>query len=258
MKAVVIGSGLGGLLAGAELSKEGYEVEIFERLPFIGGRFTNLEYKGFKLSTGALHMIPHGSRGPLAHMLSNVGARVTIVDSKPMAMVNMRDKNISFEDFRKLLSLSHRMKFAFLTFASRIFKPNISFKEWVVRYFDDDLILRFADSFCGWALSLRSEDIQAKEMLEIIHNIIRYGGPGIPIGGCGAVTKALVQVINSNGGKLYTRSQVDKIIINKGCAGRRRKGSRSRVAGGPQRRAGELGGQNRGLDHPAHSHLSAR
>src|SRR5574341_1123524 len=89
MKAVIIGAGLGGLLAGAKLSKAGYDVEIFERLPFIGGRFANLEYKGFKLSTGALHMIPHGSRGPLAQMLRDVGANVTIVDSSPMAVIDM-------------------------------------------------------------------------------------------------------------------------------------------------------------------------
>ncbi len=218
MKAVVIGSGLGGLLAGAELSKEGYDVEIFERLPFIGGRFTNLEYKGFKLSTGALHMIPHGSRGPLAQMLNELGADVTIVDSQPMATIMMKNKHLTFEDFKKLISLSDRMKFAFLTFASRILKPNISFKDWVSKYFEDELIARFVDSFCGWALSLKSEEIQAKEMLEIIHNVLRYGGPGIPMGGCGAITDALAQIINSNGGKLHTRAQVDRIIIHKGHA----------------------------------------
>ena len=87
MKAAIIGAGLGGLLAGAKLSKAGYDVEIFERLPFMGGRFANLEYKGFRLSTGALHMIPHGSRGPLALMLKEAGAQVNIIDSDPMAVI---------------------------------------------------------------------------------------------------------------------------------------------------------------------------
>jgi phytoene dehydrogenase-like protein len=118
MKAVIIGAGLGGLLAGAKLAKAGNDVEIFERLPFIGGRFANLEYKGFKLSTGALHMLPHGSRGPLAQMLRDVGANVTIINSSPMAVIKMEaDENIEFHDFRKELSVTKRVKLGTILFS---------------------------------------------------------------------------------------------------------------------------------------------
>src|SRR3990172_1728100 len=111
VKAAIIGAGLGGLLAGAKLQNAGYEVEIFERLPFIGGRFANLDYNGFKLSTGALHMIPHGSRGPLAQMLREVGANVNIIDSNPMAVIRKDNgEEIEFHDFRNELSLTNRVK----------------------------------------------------------------------------------------------------------------------------------------------------
>jgi len=215
MKAVIIGAGLGGLLAGAKLSKAGYEVNIFERLPFIGGRFANLEYKGFKLSTGALHMIPHGSRGPLVQMLREVGADVTIINSSPMAVIRTGNSDIVFSGLKNLLSLSERFKLASLIFASRIFKPGESFKDWIIKYFNDEFLLQLAESFCGWALSVRAEDVPAKEMLDIIVNVYRYGGPGIPVGGCSAVAQALVDVISSNGGEIHTRSCVNKIITDK-------------------------------------------
>jgi phytoene dehydrogenase-like protein len=218
MKAVVIGAGLGGLLAGAKLSRAGYDMEIFERLPFIGGRFANLEYKGFKLSTGALHMIPHGSRGPLARMLREVGANVTIINSSPMAVIRRANgEDIEFHDFRKHLSLTKNVKLGTILFFSRKFKPrsNISFKDWVLKYFDDDFLLKLADSFCGWALSLRANDVPAREMLEIIDSMYLYKGTGIPLGGCGAVTNALADVIKSSGGEIHTQSCVDKIIIDK-------------------------------------------
>ncbi len=218
MKAVIIGAGLGGLLSGAKLSKAGYEVEIFERLPFIGGRFANLDYRGFKLSTGALHMIPHGSRGPLAQMLREVGAGVTIVDSKPAAVIKMNDDTeIAFKDFQKQLSLTKNIKLGTILLYSRKFKPknDLSFKDWILKYFDDDFLLKLADSFCGWALSLRAKDVPAQEMLEIIDNMYLYKGSGIPKGGCGAVTGALADVIKSNGGKIHTGECVDKIIIDK-------------------------------------------
>src|SRR5659263_517366 len=94
-----------------KLTKAGHDVEIFERLPFIGGRFTNLPYKGFKLSTGALHMIPHGSSGPLAQMLKEVGADVTIIDSHPMAVIRKENGEIiSFHDFRNELTITKQVK----------------------------------------------------------------------------------------------------------------------------------------------------
>ncbi len=218
MKAVVIGAGLGGLLAGAKLSKAGYIVEIFERLPFIGGRFANLEYKGFKLSTGALHMIPHGSRGPLAQMLREVGADVTIIDSKPMAVIRKENgEDIAFHDFRKELAFTKNVKLGTILLLSRKFKPrsDISFKDWVLKFFDDEFLLKLADSFCGWSLSLAAKDVPAREMLEIIDNMYRYKGSGIPLGGCGAVTRALAEVIKSSGGEINTQSCVDRIIIDK-------------------------------------------
>ncbi|GFO95902.1 phytoene dehydrogenase-like oxidoreductase [groundwater metagenome] len=226
MKAVIIGAGLGGLLAGAKLCREGYVVEVFERLPFIGGRFANLDYRGFKLSTGALHMIPHGSRGPLAQMLREVGAQVNIIDSNPMAIIRKDDgENIEFHDFRNELSPTKRVKLGTILAYSLKFKPksDISFRDWVLKYFDDEFLLRLADSFCGWALSLKAKDVPAREMLEIIENMYLYKGSGVPQGGCGAVTGALADVIRSGGGKIHTKSCVDKIIID----GNRAKGVRA-------------------------------
>ena len=72
MKVAIIGGGLGGLLAGAALSKN-HEVHVYEQLDMYGGRFTNIEYKGFQLTTGALHMIPHGPTGPLARLMKAGG-----------------------------------------------------------------------------------------------------------------------------------------------------------------------------------------
>ena len=157
VKAVIIGAGLGGLLAGAKLAGAGYSVEIFEKLPFTGGRFTNLPYKGFKLSTGALHMIPHGSRGPLAQMLREVGANVIIIDSNPMAVIRKENGEIIyFHDFKNELSLTKKVKLGTVLAYSLKFKPksDISFRDWVLKYFDEEFLFKLADSFCGWALSL--------------------------------------------------------------------------------------------------------
>jgi len=118
-KVIVIGSGLGGLLTAASLLKEGWEVDVYERLKLLGGRFANIEYKGYQLSTGALHMIPHGEKGPLATLLKELGADVKIVQSSPLAIVRMPKnldektykngfEDISHVDFKKHLTARNK------------------------------------------------------------------------------------------------------------------------------------------------------
>lgn len=223
MKALIIGGGLGGLLTAARLVKAGHRVEIFERLALIGGRFINLDYKGYTLTSGALHMIPHGSRGPLASMLRQVGADVKIVPSSPQAMLRIPDnggfRDISFENFSTPLSLTDKLKLFYLTAKSRFAKPGDEyFKDWFFPFIKDPWLIKFANAFCGWALSMRCDEVPAREVLAIIENLRRYGGPGVPMGGCSAVIDALEQVILSGGGIIHNKSQVDRILIVDGRA----------------------------------------
>ena len=54
---VVIGSGMGGLAAATLLSRKGYKILLVESKDRIGGRFSTIDYEGFKLPTGASHLL---------------------------------------------------------------------------------------------------------------------------------------------------------------------------------------------------------
>ncbi|MBZ3935600.1 NAD(P)/FAD-dependent oxidoreductase [Methanimicrococcus blatticola] len=226
-KAVVIGSGLGGLLTAAQLAKDGWSVEVYERLSLIGGRFANIEYNGYQMSTGALHMVPHGIKGPLATMLRELGADFDIVQSDPMAIVRMpkdlsqtnyKDgfEDISYLDFKKHLTSKNKVMMVLLTLGFKVglIRPKkTGFKTWYSKYIQDDRIDRCADSFAGWALSTTADEVTTREMFEIFHNVYRYGGPGILVGGCQTVIDELVRIISSYGGTITTDTEVTKIIV---------------------------------------------
>jgi phytoene dehydrogenase-like protein len=229
MKTIVIGAGLGGLLSAARLSKAGHDVEVFERLPITGGRFTNLSYKGFQLSSGAFHMLPSGPGGPLARLLREAGANVNIVRSEMTTVrvplkKGIHDyvkgfKDISFSDFPSLLSYKDRMKIALLIVSTRKNRPSgSSLQAWIKSQVNDEWLIKFADSFCGWALSLKSDEVPVEEVFEIIENMYRFGGPGVPEGGCKGVIDALEGVILANGGKIHTGQEVSKVLIENGKA----------------------------------------
>jgi diapolycopene oxygenase len=57
MRIAVIGSGLGGLAAAATLAARGYEVEVFEKNPWLGGKAAVLQEEGFRFDMGPTILI---------------------------------------------------------------------------------------------------------------------------------------------------------------------------------------------------------
>ncbi|OPY26984.1 MAG: hypothetical protein A4E28_02211 [Methanocella sp. PtaU1.Bin125] len=214
MKIAVIGAGLGGLLAAAALSKE-HDVRVFEQLDMYGGRFTNLPYKGFQLSTGAFHMIPHGPTGPLAQLLKQVGAKVEIVKSDVQATWMSKDnRQVPFMGFKEILSPAAQAKAPVAILKLMGLKKGTA----ADIALHDPEIIRLADSACGWALSMTAANTPAAEVVTILKNIQKYGTPGVPIGGCGGVVDALARVIGNRDGQVVLGSKVDSVRVEDGRA----------------------------------------
>ena len=71
---IIIGAGIGGLMAAAALTGQGLKVAVFEQLGFIGGRYTEIEHKGYLVTTGA--WTPPGPWSNIGRFLEKVGAKV--------------------------------------------------------------------------------------------------------------------------------------------------------------------------------------
>ncbi|MBW9221278.1 NAD(P)-binding protein [Methanothermococcus sp. SCGC AD-155-M21] len=208
----IVGGGLGGLLAGALLSKNN-SITIYEKLPYIGGRFTNMEHKGYQLSTGALHMIPHGANGYLAQLLNRAGCNVNIVNSDIDGLYRINKRDYPYNDLFNLVGLKDKLKCLKMAANLKLNKvdKNISFGEFLE---DVPLALKVGNSFTGWALSLNAYDTPMDEILKIAENYYKFGGPGIPIGGCKSVVEELSRVIKENHGEIITEYSVKGIEID--------------------------------------------
>lgn len=210
MKVAVIGAGLGGLTSAAILSQKGYKVDVYERLPFPGGRFTSINYKDYQISTGALHMIPHGKRGPLAQLLKQVGAEVEIEDSEPDGEALWEGERCSLR--RKDFPLSSKIRLAQWTLLYKLLRldrPLDKFEDGL-----DPFTANFLRSFLGWSLSVTSSDLKFSKFLSIGQKLEKYKGPGVPVGGCKSVTDSLIDVIKSNDGTVSLNRKVEGIISN--------------------------------------------
>jgi prolycopene isomerase len=73
MKAIIIGSGISGLIAGSYLVENGWEVTIYEQNNLIGGVTSQIEKGGFKWDLGQMLIEGIGSGEPIGLVLSELG-----------------------------------------------------------------------------------------------------------------------------------------------------------------------------------------
>ncbi|MGD2249494.1 MAG: NAD(P)-binding protein [Candidatus Methanofastidiosia archaeon] len=204
---IVIGSGIGGLLVGALYR----DVTLFEKDQYLGGRFRNVPYKGFQLTTGALHMIPHGATGPLAHMLQKAGVMCPIIDSDPEATFYYQ-KNMRFKEVLPWLTSFEKMRMYAMVTRMRFTKGNnIAFKEFLEKKTTNDIIIRGVKSFCMWALSVDPSQVPCCEMFALVKSLLKYGGPGVPVGGCSGVINGLHQKMKENKNVIIHKKIIDII-----------------------------------------------
>jgi phytoene dehydrogenase-like protein len=85
MKAVIIGSGLGGLTTGAFLAKAGVEVTVLEKHFRIGGYAHNFKRKQFVFESG-IHSVPFSDDGIIRNLLTQLGVndKITTVEFPEM------------------------------------------------------------------------------------------------------------------------------------------------------------------------------
>lgn len=214
--AIVVGAGLGGLLAAARIANQGGAVLVLERLRYLGGRFTTVDQDGYAMTTGALHVAPHGDGGPLARAFRDLGLPFAIVPRDLMASFFMRGKHVLWNrplDVMQLFGVQGRLDLLKITASLSLpLGGTQPFSEWLAAQTSCRDLRLFFESFVEFAVSVRSDQISIGEMRAIHQNVLRYGMPGTPIGGCAAVTQTLADFIVEHGGDIRTSVEVVRIL----------------------------------------------
>jgi len=217
-------------MAAASLCRDGKNVLILEQLPFIGGRYTELPYKGYEITTGAWTSM--GIKSHIGRFCNEVGAKVDYITLRdrgqrhqPAPLFKIRFNNQQELDFYKPLSGFGINVESFFKVLMKILaksteiNADTSARDLVESVTRDETIINTMDHTAETASGLSIDTLPASELRIILHDVLRTGGRfGFAKGGTKAIIKALEIVILNNGGEIRTCTSVNKILVEDGKA----------------------------------------
>ena len=247
-KAVVIGSGFGGLAAAIRLQAKGYETTVLEMRDKPGGRAYVYQQEGFVFDAGptiitapflieelfalagkkAADYIKLVSCDPFYRIISHEGL-IFNYTGKESEIIQEIEKisPVDVEGYKIFAQKSHAIfKRAFLDLADQPFShftdmvkiaPDLvrlraqeSVYRLVSRYLKHPF-LRVVFSF--HPLLVGGNPFQASSIYSMIHYLERQWGVYFAMGGTGALVNALVKLFEESGGKLHCQTRVEEILI---------------------------------------------
>ncbi len=222
--ALIIGSGVGGLCTAARLVDKGLKVVLAEKLPYVGGRFSSRNYKGFEITTGAI-MVPHGNDSAFHEAFRILDAPFNIRESS--GLFRFRLKHGDFDTTTKALDLMGLLQFAvgdpveageigaeFMRCVSW-WEPlgSISFRDWLSQYTTNTEIHNLFQGFCGAFLGVNSNEVPADEFFKLMQAMVVNIEYGIAINGNIDLMESLASAIREKGSEVYTSAVCKNIIV---------------------------------------------
>ena len=256
---VIIGAGPGGLASAILLANAGAKVKVVERLPFLGGRTSTIESEGFKFDLGpTFFLYPRvleeifasvGRRlrdeveliklDPQYHLIFGKGGELLAtpdVDRMDQAITKLSpedagkfrtflaENRIKMNHFRTVLespfsSWRELLSPALLKMLP-LLRPWLSLDGELGRYFKDERV-RLAMTFQSKYLGM--SPFNCPSLFSILSFLEYEYGVFHPVGGCGAVSRAMGRVAEDLGVEFSLSDPAEEILFE----GRRAVGVRS-------------------------------
>lgn len=222
--AVVIGSGVGGLCTAARLVHGGMKVVVLERLPFLGGRLSTRVVKGFKLPTGAT-IVPYAGNSTFRETFDLFGLSMNVRGMKGQYRYRLRHGDFELPPgggglmgmLRFALRDEARAKRLSAHFVRALswWEPSdeISFKEWLSQYTDDEDVHGLFQGFCAAYIGVNSNETPAGEFFRFFKAMGRNIQYGIAVNGNVELMDSLAAAIAERGGVVEKESSCRSIIV---------------------------------------------
>ncbi|MEZ0366081.1 phytoene desaturase family protein [Mycobacterium sp. pUA109] len=220
--AVVIGAGAGGLFTAARLAHHGYRTLVVERFDKVGGRASTDDIDGFKVNNGAI-VIEVG--GITQQTFEEVGAPFDVREPKPPILYRIagKDVDVTGGGWGFLLSKLTRQgaKLVKGIGAARddsgLPTDELSTEQWVAKYTKNEGVHGIFRNMCASVFAVGSEDLPARVFLTYFTRKSAFKRFGFHPEGTIGLWRALSEVVESRGGRVWLSTPAVKIISDNGA-----------------------------------------
>lgn len=251
--ALVIGAGFGGIAAALRLRAKGYAVTVYDRCPQVGGRAQVFEHRGFRHDAG-----PTVITAPflLEELFSLFGEKmsdhVTLVPLTPWYRFRFADGDTfdyggtieqTLAEIERIEPLDKKGYLALLDHSKRIF--DVAFTQLSAKPFDRfatmlqqipslirlqsyrtvwQLVSKYMknpklrQAFSIQPLLVGGNPFDTTSIYGLIHYLERAYGVHFAMGGTGAITRALKELMERHGISLQLNTTVSQIAVKDGAA----------------------------------------
>ncbi|RJP34750.1 MAG: NAD(P)/FAD-dependent oxidoreductase [Actinobacteria bacterium] len=237
-RVIVIGAGIGGLGCGALLARAGYEVEVFDKNPFAGGRCSATEMKGFIIDN-FVHAFPLGGKGPHAAIAAELGVDLEFILQDPAAMIvdglgggarsypqrldirplgnrvrMARNMGVKLSNLFGVYRLFQRMLKADEEFVAA--KDDMTIRDFLLEYTDDPQLHRFINVLSFMMFTVPYGRASAGEFIYCFRDMFNAANFGYVKGSSGAIPDAYRLGLENSGGRLHLGVGVQSILCEDG------------------------------------------
>lgn len=251
---VIVGAGPGGLASAMLLARSGVRVTVVEKHKRVGGRTATLAQDGYKFDIGPTFFlyprvlkeifadagydlereVPMERLDPQYRLVFGAGGQIDATADIPrmeaeIARISPHDA----QQFRSFLEHNRKKLSSFLPFLEAPFerwtdllKPDMLklmplLKPWLS--LDGDLRTHFSDERIRLGFSFQSKYLgmspfRCPSLFSILSFLEYEHGVFHPVGGCGAVTKAMARIAQDMGVEFVMEEPVEELLVEKGEA----------------------------------------
>lgn len=244
MRAVVVGSGIGGSAATLLLANAGIPVTLVEKNRRLGGSCSGYDKQGFHVDIGT-HMFCRGNKGPLGEVLRRAGEEgaIRFVRTRDIAELRFFKPNDPHRvnavavpaDLHRMPRFAVEIAFALdlsipeAIKAARLFTHILTMSDEEVERWDDrtieDFVAPFTDHaptiavfgfLLGLYFILPYWEVSAGEALYCFRKMARDNALSYPKGGSIAIPETYVRLAQKRGAEVLTGAGVKRIAVTDG------------------------------------------
>jgi phytoene dehydrogenase-like protein len=216
---IVIGSGVGGLVAAAQLVLAGRRPLVLEATDRLGGRFSTIEKDGFRIPTGAIAI---ETAGPFFETFGELGIDPDLRVPSPAVRVRIRGKELTagapaWEHMIKRVA-KNAGKVAIGLREGKVEDDEMNLEEWCKRYTRSKTVLSLFQSLAASMFTVNADELPAKAFFINLRETGGYKSFGFAPNGNVEIAKAMAAAIEERGGEVRMRSTAKAIQIEDGRA----------------------------------------